>query len=75
MGGMDVFHLNFQWATEQYGAMTFFLHLKNSVLLGCDNDNYFYGLFGYADDCAILTPSREGFQSMLDICAKYLALM
>ena len=49
-----------------------FVHMKDSGL-GCHIDNYFYGLFGYADDCALLSPSREGLQSMLDICAKYFA--
>ena len=47
-----------------------FLAIKDSGL-GCHIDNYFYGLFGYADDCALLSPSREGLQLMLDICAKY----
>ena len=47
-----------------------FLIMKDSGL-GCYIDDYFYGLFGYADDCALLSPSREGLQLMLNICVKY----
>ena len=47
-----------------------FLSIKESGL-GCHIGNYFYGLFGFADDCALLSPSRQGLQSMLDICSKY----
>lgn len=47
-----------------------FLIMKESGL-GCYIENYFYGLFGYADDCALLSPSREGLQLMLNICEKY----
>ena len=38
---------------------------------GCYIDSFFYGLLGYADDCALLSPSREGLQHMLNICVKY----
>ena len=47
-----------------------FVKMKDSGF-GCLIDDYFYGLFGYADDCALLSPSREGLQVMLDICEKY----
>ena len=36
--------------------------------LGCHIGDFFYGLAGYADDCALLSPDREGLQKMLDIC-------
>ena len=49
-----------------------FLIMKESGL-GCEIDQYFYGLFGYADDCALLSPSREGLQLMLNLCANYFA--
>lgn len=38
---------------------------------GCYIDGFFYGLLGYADDCALLSPSRDGLQRMLNICEKY----
>ena len=44
--------------------------LKSSGL-GCMIDNFYYGLLGYADDCALLSPSRNCLQKMLDICDKY----
>ena len=50
-----------------------FLQMKHSGL-GCHIDGYFYGLLGYADDCALLSPTREGLQRMLDICEKYFAI-
>lgn len=39
--------------------------------LGCMIDNFYYGFLGYADDCALLSPSRETLQNMLIICEKY----
>ena len=36
-------------------------------------DDYYAGVFGYADDLLLLCPSRDGLQKMLDItekCAK-----
>ena len=32
---------------------------------------HFFGMSGYADDCAILSPDREGLQKMLNICKDY----
>ena len=39
--------------------------------LGCYIDGFYYGMFGYADDCALLSPSRDSLQQMLNICEKY----
>ena len=47
-----------------------FVEMKASGF-GCYIDDLFYGLLGYADDCALLSPSREGLQKMLNICIKY----
>ena len=47
-----------------------FKMLRNSGL-GCKIDNFYYGLLGYADDCALLSPSRDTLQKMLNICEKY----
>ena len=44
--------------------------LENSNL-GCHIGPYFYGLAGYADDCALLSPDREGLQKILNICKEY----
>ena len=44
--------------------------LKKSGL-GCMIDNLYYGFLGYADDCALLSPSRETLQNMLNLCEKY----
>ena len=30
-----------------------------------------YNFLGYADDCALLSPSREALQRMVDICERY----
>lgn len=49
-----------------------FLIMKQSGF-GCYIDCFYYGLLGYADDCALLSPTRAGLQSMLDICVKYFA--
>ena len=38
---------------------------------GCVINNFYYGMLGYADDCSLLTPSREALQKMLDICRNY----
>ena len=35
---------------------------------GCKIDHLYYGVFAYADDIALLAPSREGLQKMVDIC-------
>lgn len=47
-----------------------FIHLKDSGL-GCFIDSFYYGILGYADDCALLSPSRGSLQKMLSICEKY----
>lgn len=47
-----------------------FTILKNSGL-GCVINDLYYGLFGYADDCSLLSPSCEALQRMLNICQKY----
>lgn len=47
-----------------------FLEMKDSGF-GCYIDDFFYGLLGYADDCALLSPSRVGLQKMLNICIQY----
>ena len=47
-----------------------FARLKSSGL-GCCIDNFYYGILGYADDLALLSPSREALQKMLSICEKY----
>ena len=39
--------------------------------LGCHIGPHFFGLAGYADDCAILSPDKEGLQKMLNICKDY----
>ena len=39
--------------------------------LGCYIDSFFYGVIGYADDFALLSPTRDGLQRMLNICEKY----
>lgn len=49
-----------------------FLIMKQSGF-GCYIDCFYYGLLGYADDCALLSPTRAGLQNMLDICVKYFA--
>ena len=38
---------------------------------GCHIDDYYAGVFGYADDLLLLCPSRDGLQKMLDIAEKY----
>ena len=44
--------------------------LRNSGF-GCMIDDFYYGLLGYADDCALLSPSRDILQEMVNICSKY----
>ena len=44
--------------------------LLNSQL-GCEIDSFYYGILGYADDCSLLCPSREGLQAMIDIVREY----
>ena len=39
--------------------------------VGCEVDNFYYGLIGYADDFALLSPTREGLQKMIQSVASY----
>ena len=39
--------------------------------LGCCLDTFFYGCLGYADDLLLLSASRSGLQSMVNICEKF----
>ena len=47
-----------------------FVILNNSGL-GCRIGPHFYGIQGYADDCALLSPDHHGLQQMLNICKTY----
>ena len=38
---------------------------------GCHIGNHYYGSLAYADDIALLCPSRNGLQVMFDICERY----
>ena len=38
---------------------------------GCEIDTLYYGLIAYADDSALIAPSREALQKMLLICESY----
>ena len=44
--------------------------LKKSGV-GCEINNFYYGLIGFADDCSLLAPSREALQRILAICESY----
>ena len=44
--------------------------MKNNKT-GCHIGNYFSGLFGYADDLFIISPSRKGLQEMVTIAENY----
>ena len=46
------------------------LLLKDSRL-GCHIDGIFLGVFVFADDIFLLSASRLGLQSMVNICAKF----
>ena len=39
--------------------------------LGCQIDSFYYGVLGYADDLLLLSASRSGLQSMVNICARF----
>ena len=39
--------------------------------LGCMMDQFYYGFLGYADDCALLSPSRCSLEQIISICVKY----
>ena len=47
-----------------------FIILKNSGL-GCKIGPHYYGMQGYADDCALLSPDCDSLQKMLDLCKNY----
>ena len=38
---------------------------------GCWIGPHFYGIEGYADDLALLSPDRAGLQEMLNLCKEY----
>ena len=40
--------------------------------LGCCLNGLYYGCFGYADDLLLLSASRSGLQSMVNICAEFM---
>ena len=44
--------------------------LKESGI-GCKIDNFYHGLIGYADDFALLCPSRQGLQQMTNLVEKF----
>ena len=39
--------------------------------VGCHIGGNFLGAYGYADDVTLLSPSRQGLQTMLNICEKF----
>ena len=41
--------------------------------IGCSISNIYLGCFGYADDLLLLSASRSGLQSMVNICEKFAA--
>ena len=47
-----------------------FLALRRSGL-GCRMNGIFYGCLGYADDLLLVSASRSGLQSMVDMCADF----
>ena len=38
---------------------------------GCMINDLYYGLIGFADDCALIAPSRQALQKMLFLCVVY----
>ena len=44
--------------------------LRNSGF-GCEIDSLYFGLLAYADDSALIAPSRQALQQMLIICESY----
>ena len=38
---------------------------------GCHIDHLYYGVFAYADDIVLLSPTRSGLQQMLNICSRF----
>ena len=49
---------------------TLFIILQDSGY-GCHIDHLYYGVFAYADDIVLLSPSRTGLQQMLNICYNF----
>ena len=47
-----------------------FSNLKESKL-GCQIDSSYFGVIGYADDLALVSPSCEALQKMIDITEEY----
>ena len=47
-----------------------FVILKDSNI-GCSIDSCYYGILGYADDCSLICPTREGLQTMVNIVKEY----
>ena len=47
-----------------------FVILKDSGY-GCWIGPHFYGIEGYADDLALLSPDRSGLQEMLNLCKSF----
>ena len=47
--------------------------LLRSSELGCHLNGIFFGCFGYADDLFLLSASRYGLQSMVNVCANFAA--
>lgn len=47
-----------------------FIDLKNSNL-GCTIDSHYFGVIGYADDLALVSPSCEALQKMINITEHY----
>ena len=50
-----------------------FLLLQDSGL-GCHVKHQFAGVFGYADDIVLLSPTKAGLQSMLNMCAEFFSI-
>ena len=48
-----------------------FSSLRSSGL-GCSLNSIFYGCLGYADDLLLLSASRSGLQSMINICSEFM---
>ena len=42
-----------------------------SLGVGCQLGDRYFGALGYADDLVLICPSRDGLQEMLNICDKY----
>ena len=49
------------------------IQLLKKSRLGCEIDGIYFGVFIYADDILLLSASRMGLQSMVNICEKFTA--